>query len=287
MVTSEEHLVAMRGLITAWVGFLANGILQLPEDVNNTRHLWLVGDEFSSLYKIAGFADALSKMRKFGGHCMIGMQSYPQLVKNYGQDEADEIIDLLNTQHFFRSMRTRIAEFASEQLGEQEIEQMRENYSYGANTIRDGISYGKQLVKRRLVLSSEISNLNNLECYVVQGGDIPSVKLRLDYKPIVNLPTVARPFMPATLVVVDNKLDELISALRFNPVTLTDDVLREVVAHTSDDVEKEVKSASKTQAKKGKGTLAPGVTQAVVREAQKVDEVVEDTPVSSKEPFEL
>lgn len=213
MTVQESHLASMRGLLTAWTGFLANGILTLTEDTTKQRAIWLCIDEFSSLYKIAGFADALSKVRKFSGHFMLGMQSYPQLVKNYGKDEADEIIDLLNTQLFFRSNQERVARFASIQLGEQEIEYVTQNYSYGANSVRDGISFGKQIVKRAVVLPSEIQSLDNLCCYVTQGGAIPSVKIELSLDEIKALMTLIDSFMLQPKANQNKKLETLIQSL--------------------------------------------------------------------------
>lgn len=281
MTVQEEHLVSMRGLLTGWVGFLANGVLSLPEDVSSTRHLWFSIDEFSSLYKIAGFSDALSKIRKFGGHFMLGMQSYPQLVKNYGKDEADEIIDLLSTQLFFRSNRETVARFASTQLGEQEIEKVSQNYSYGANTIRDGISFGKQIMRRQVVMPAEIQNLANLACYILQLGDVPSSKLVLDLKPIQQLTQVTSPFDTHVTVETDAALDRLIMALRFNPLTMNDEALRDVIAQTTDDIKQELsdnttqfKQAGKTRKK----SIAKQMINHEVSKRHPVDEIVEASP---------
>ena len=48
----------------------------------------------------------------------------------------------LRTRAFFRSPSKGIAEFAAGEIGEKEIKKASENYSYGADPVRDGVSTG-------------------------------------------------------------------------------------------------------------------------------------------------
>lgn len=266
VTSTEKHLPLMLGLISAWIGCACNEILNLEEDINNQRNINIVTDEQSSFRKLDTLAASLSKIRKFGGQYMMGMQSYPQMVKHYGRDEADEIIDMLNTQIFFRSNAKNIAEFASGQLGEQELSEVKENYSIGANTIRDGISFGRQTVVRKLVLPTEIQSLDNLECYIKQSGSVPRVKLRLDYEPIKKLQQRAEAFVPREQVATDKKLEALITAIRLHEHVIGDENLSEIVQDTSEDISKEVQTAADIKA-----------SSKVTSKAKAADQVVEDT----------
>ena len=108
------------------------------------------------------------------------MQSFAQLETVYGKNAARGIFSLLNTKFFFRSPDADLARFVSHELGEEDIEDMRENYSYGANTIRDGISIGTQRTTRPIVSYSEIMNLPDLSCYVrLPDGSYPVTRLDL------------------------------------------------------------------------------------------------------------
>lgn len=72
-----------------------------------------------------------------------------------------------------------MARLVSSELGEEEIEESRENYSYGANSIRDGISLGNQRSTRPIVAYPEILELKDLACFLRLPGDYPVTKLSL------------------------------------------------------------------------------------------------------------
>src|SRR3989338_11466550 len=59
---------------------------------------------------------------------------------------------------------------------------MREQYSYGANRIRDGISIGRQRVTQTIVTYSELMDLPDLTCYLRLPASYPIVKLNLAFE---------------------------------------------------------------------------------------------------------
>ena len=70
---------------------------------------------------------------------------------------------------------------------------MTEGYSYGANTIRDGVSLTPRRELRALALPSEIMRLPNLEGYLKFPGPFPVASIRLKY---VARPKAAERFVP-------------------------------------------------------------------------------------------
>ena len=110
------------------------------------------------------------------------MQSFSQLEKVYGRSGAAEIFDLLNTRFFFRSPSSDMARLVSRELGEEDLDESRENYSYGANSVRDGISLSNQRVSRPIVSYPEILELPNLSCFVRLPGQYPVTKLTLQHQ---------------------------------------------------------------------------------------------------------
>ena len=110
------------------------------------------------------------------------MQSFSQLEKVYGRSGAAEIFDLLNTRFFFRSPSSDMARLVSRELGEEDVDESREQYSYGANSVRDGISLGNQRVNRPIVSYPEILELPNLTCFVRLPGSYPVTKLQLKHQ---------------------------------------------------------------------------------------------------------
>ena len=75
-----------------------------------------------------------------------------------------------------------MAQLVSKELGDEEVDDTRENYSYGANSIRDGISLGKNRMTRPIVTYPEIMNMDALTCYLRLPGNYPITQLKLIHK---------------------------------------------------------------------------------------------------------
>ena len=149
---------------------------------NLNRRIWIIMDEKASLNRLENFSDIAADIRKFGGCVALGIQSIAQLQFIYGRDEATAITDLQNTSIYFRSPKQRVAEWVSQDLGEQVIEEVRESQSYGPNPIRDGNTISRQRVTRRTVDTGTIMTLENLSCYVRLAGNHPITRMALEYK---------------------------------------------------------------------------------------------------------
>lgn len=189
----EQHK-SLKPLISMWIAMASLTLLSLPEDAN--RRIWFICDELPSLHKLPLLGETIAEVRKFGGCFLLGMQSFSQLEKVYGRSGAAEIFDLLNTRAFFASPSHEMAQLVSKELGDEEIDDTRENYSYGANSIRDGISLGKNRITRPLVTYPEIMGLDPLTCYLRLPGQYPITKLELHYQ---KRSAKASGFLPRTL----------------------------------------------------------------------------------------
>ncbi len=117
---------------------------------------------------------------------MAGFQSMPQLTTVYGTSSAQTLLDLFNTQIFFRNTDPNTTEWISKVLGEEEIQEVQENVSYGADTVRDGVSLSHQERKKSIVLPTEIAILEDLQCYVKLPGGYPVTRVKMGYKSSVN-----------------------------------------------------------------------------------------------------
>jgi type IV conjugative transfer system coupling protein TraD len=190
----EQHK-SLKPLISMWIAMASLTLLSLTEDSN--RRIWFICDELPSLHKLPLLGETIAEVRKFGGCFLLGMQSFSQLEKVYGRSGAAEIFDLLNTRAFFASPSHQMAQLVSKELGDEEIDDTRENYSYGANSIRDGISLGKNRITRPLVTYPEIMGLDPLSCYLRLPGQFPITKLELHYE---KRPVIAPGFIPRTML---------------------------------------------------------------------------------------
>jgi len=170
----------LKPLISSWIDIAVNALLSLSP--SQTRRIWLILDELTSLQPLPYLTQTLSESRKFGGCIVVGVQNYAQLSKIYGNDGAKEISSLLNTRFMFRQPDPEIARWSANNFGEAVLDEVREGISYGANTMRDGISINRVEVKKALVSYSEIMNLPNLKSFVRLPGGVPLTTVSFMYR---------------------------------------------------------------------------------------------------------
>ncbi len=167
-------------LLSAWLDTAINALMTLPPDLE--RRLWFIIDELPALQKLPSLETAMAESRKFGGCVLAGIQNFPQLSHTYGQYQAQSILDQFNTKIFFRNADPTITQWISKVLGEAEITEQHENLSYGAHSIRDGVSLSPQTRTKPLVLPTEIATLHDREAFIKLPGPYPVCRTRLAYK---------------------------------------------------------------------------------------------------------
>lgn len=194
-------------LISGWIDTAINALMS--EEPDPQRRLWFVLDELPALQKLPSLETGMAEARKYGGCFLAGVQSFPQLINTYGQNQAQSVLDLFNTKIFFRNTDPNTTSWISKVLGEAEIKEHMESLSYGANTIRDGVSLSQQTKTKPLVLATEIACLPDLEAYVKLPATVPTGRVKMRYKAIeaVTKGFVAR---TATVAYMENFDEELL-----------------------------------------------------------------------------
>jgi type IV conjugative transfer system coupling protein TraD len=167
-------------LISGWIDTAINALMS--EEPEPKRRLWFVLDELPALQKLPSLETGMAEARKYGGCFLAGVQSFPQLVNTYGQNQAQSVLDLFNTKIFFRNTDPNTTSWISKVLGEAEIKEHVESLSYGANTIRDGASLSQQTKTKPLVLPTEIASLPDLEAYIKLPATVPTGLVKMRYK---------------------------------------------------------------------------------------------------------
>jgi len=71
-----SEIAALRSIISAW---LRLAIVQTMSGGESDQRLWFLVDELDALGPIDGLKDALARLRKFGGRCVLGFQSIAQV----------------------------------------------------------------------------------------------------------------------------------------------------------------------------------------------------------------
>ena len=186
----DQH-ASLRGLISTWLEIAVNAMLSLEQD--DERRIWVVLDELPTLHQVPSLQPGLAESRQFGGCFVLGIQVISALRDLYGRNGAETISGLCGTRVVLAAPDRDTAQWSAESLGRAEVEEVTEGFSYGANTIRDGVSLMPKRELRPLALASEIMQLESLHGWLRFPGPLPVAQIRLNY---VARPKAAERFVP-------------------------------------------------------------------------------------------
>ena len=122
MPYSAKQIAALRTLIGTWVGLAI--FEALSQNENHDQRLWFVVDELDALGPIDGLRDALTRLRKFGGRCILGFQSISQVASTYGAGNSQTIIENCGNTLILRcsgSEHGGTSQYASRLIGDREV----------------------------------------------------------------------------------------------------------------------------------------------------------------------
>ena len=177
-----DQIAALRSIISAW---LRLAIFQTMTAGEGDQRLWFVVDELDALGPIDGLKDALARLRKFGGRCVLGFQSIAQVSSTYGHGEAQTIVENCSNTLILRCSASEnggTARFASKLIGEREV--IRPTISRtrkGGFFAEPGhsVSRGEQHVTESAVLPAEIEQLPDLSGYLKFASHPAWLRVRL------------------------------------------------------------------------------------------------------------
>jgi hypothetical protein len=104
------QIAALRGLIATWMRL---AIFETMNRKEGDQRLWFIIDELDALGQIDGLKDALARLRKFGGRCVLGFQSIAQVRGTYGDAEAQTILRTCAVTVSLRTCRLQAARVIS------------------------------------------------------------------------------------------------------------------------------------------------------------------------------
>jgi type IV secretory pathway TraG/TraD family ATPase VirD4 len=167
------QIAALRSVIAAWMRLAIVEAMSQPE--NCDQRLWFVIDELDALGTIDGLKDALARLRKFGGRCVLGFQSIAQVSSTYGAGEAQTIIENCGNSLILRcsgSENGGTSQFASRLVGEREV--IRRQTSRGRDReaglavrgARRSMQTSEQYATEMALMPSELEQLPDLSGYL-------------------------------------------------------------------------------------------------------------------------
>jgi len=160
------QIAALRSTISAWMRL---AIFEAMNREEGTQRLWFVIDELDALGQIDGLKDALARLRKFGGRCVLGFQSIAQVSSTYGSGEAQTIVENCANTLILRcsgSEHGGTSQFASRLIGEREITRTTTSHSRRATELFPSITRAAHVSVEAAVMGSEIEQLPDLTGYL-------------------------------------------------------------------------------------------------------------------------
>jgi len=174
------EIAALRSIISAWMRLAMFEAMGRDE---GDQRLWFVVDELDALGEIDGLKDALARLRKFGGRCVLGFQSIAQVSSTYGQGDAHTIVENCGNTLILRCSASEgggTARFASQLIGEREVLRTTVSRSRRYTEITGSITRSEHFTVEPAVLPSQIEQLPDLVGYLKCASDPEWHRVRLD-----------------------------------------------------------------------------------------------------------
>jgi type IV secretory pathway TraG/TraD family ATPase VirD4 len=179
------QIAALHSIIATWLRLAIFEAMNGPEQ---DRRLWFIVDELDALGVIEGLKDALARLRKFGGRCVLGFQSVAQVSGLYGGDAQTIIENCANTLilRCSSSEHGGTSQFASRLIGEREV--VRQQKSRGRDTqgffskaggFRRSTQVNEQYATESAVMPSELEQLPDLSGYLKAASSPAWLKVAL------------------------------------------------------------------------------------------------------------
>lgn len=180
-----------RALLTLWMDLAINHLMTLPR----TRSLrtWFMFDELGALHRLPAIENGLQTARAFGGAMVLGIHSFEKLVEVYGEQGARNLASLARTKLILATADLDTAEQCARYIGNREVRQMDEAYSYGYNNTRDASTLTPRKQVEPLVIADDITNLPSLHGFIKFPDGFPAARILLEWK---DYPAVAEGHVP-------------------------------------------------------------------------------------------
>ena len=174
------QIAALRSTVSAWMRLAIFEAMNREE--GGGQRLWFVVDELDALGQIDGLKDALARLRKFGGRCVLGFQSIAQVSSTYGSGEAQTIVENCGNTLILRcsgSEHGGTSQFASRLIGEREVMRVTTSRSRRATEVLPTITHAQHLSIESAVMGSEIEQLPDLAGYLKLASNPAWVRVGL------------------------------------------------------------------------------------------------------------
>jgi type IV secretory pathway TraG/TraD family ATPase VirD4 len=170
------QIAALRSTISAWMRLAIFEAMDRDEASTEPerKRLWFMVDELDALGQIDGLKDALARLRKFGGRCVLGFQSIAQVSSTYGAGDAHTIVENCGNTLILRCSSSEgggTARFASQLIGDREIVRTATSRTRRSTELLGSVSHSEHFHVEPAILASQIEQLPDLSGYLKQASD--------------------------------------------------------------------------------------------------------------------
>lgn len=133
---------------------------------DRSRRIWYFLDELPALNKLPKLEELLNVGPSYGASVIIGTQSFDLIDSVYEESGRRAIFNACNTATVFSVADDRTADELSRNLGKEEVNQPKQNYSIAANDGKGSTSIRQENNERLLFIPDQIKNLRSMNCIV-------------------------------------------------------------------------------------------------------------------------
>jgi type IV secretory pathway TraG/TraD family ATPase VirD4 len=202
------QIAALRSIVSAWMRL---AIFEAMNREEGEQRLWFVVDELDALGQIDGLKDALARLRKFGGRCVLGFQSIAQVSSTYGGGAAQTIVENCGNTLILRcsgSEHGGTSQFASRLIGEREVTRITSSRSRRPTEFFSSLTQTEHTGIEAAVMGSEIEQLPDLSGYLKLASSPGWQRVRLR-APVQQLPAEPPPRTARILTLLRASTPEL------------------------------------------------------------------------------
>lgn len=165
-------------LLRLWIATLIDlAIIEgLTLEENPEHRIWYVMDELDSLGCIPSLQAGVTKLRKYGGAVIAGIQTIAQLRSTYGFEQAQTILSCLSTKLILAAGDSETAHYFEKELGQQEVERLDTSNSETtqgmfSGTTSESVNHRYERKLQSTVLASQIQGLAPLTGFLKHSGE--------------------------------------------------------------------------------------------------------------------
>ena len=183
-------LPVCRQLLTLWLNSAVNTLMAMP--TTDALRLWFLIDELGALHRLPALEAGMRTARNFGGAFVTGVHTQARLKETYGANAAAELSSLAKTKLILGNPDPETARWCSEIIGNGEVQDMNEGFSFSYNNARDSVNLSPERREVRIVMPEQIGDLDPLNGFICLTGSLPPAPVLLEPR---TRPTVAQGFI--------------------------------------------------------------------------------------------